>query len=545
MALQTGEVVNSYEIVSQIGVGGMATVYKAYQSKLDRHVAIKVMHESFAQEPNFMARFQREARIVAKLDHANIVPVYDFDEYNGRPYLVMKYVEGNTLKDLMRQNTPSQSDIIFLMEKIGAALHFAHLEGILHRDIKPSNILIDERGEPYLTDFGLARIAQQGESTLSADAMLGTPHYISPEQAKGEIELDARTDVYSLGVVLYELVTGRVPFIADTSYAIIHDQIYTPPPRPTEIDPNISPEIEAVVLRALAKDPADRYATPTDLVTDFRRALSGEASVLDGPQSLPVVEPQEQQSTPAHQIPTPPTPPSPPGSPGPGPFFQVARDLRHAERSVRKDLKAARKQVRRDLREARRQLRKGGPASVPSGRSRYAWRPGAKWATDIHGNQGFYTEHELEVMEESLTEEERIRRRVKKRLNARKEFIVHIAMYGMVNLMLWVIWFLTMPGQFMWPLIVMAGWGIGIVAHSVEYYLQYGGGRDRLEEITERELERERQRMYSDSFTGKAKNEDFYNHEDNAERQVRLTGDGEFTESFVEEQNQFGKRKNE
>ena len=540
MALQAGEVVSSYEIVSQIGVGGMATVYKAYQPKLDRHVAIKVLHESFSQDANFMARFEREARIVARLDHPNIVPVYDYDDYHGRPYLVMKYVEGKTLKDLMRAGTASKEDIVFLMEKIGAALHFAHLAGILHRDIKPSNIIIDERGEPYLTDFGLARITQQGASTLSADTMLGTPHYISPEQAKGETELDARTDVYSLGVVLYELVTGRVPFIADTSYAVIHDQIYKAPPRPSEIDPNITPEIEMVVLRALAKDPSDRYATPVDMIADFRRAIVGTPGRHE---SRPQTEPYT-PSTPPRQAPAPPSFPGPSGPPGPsGGFFQVARDLRHAEREVRQDLRAARKQVRNDLQQARRQLRRGMPSPSVSGR--YTWRPGAKWATDIHGNQGFYTQQELDALEESLTEDERIRRRVKKRLDARKEYFVHLSMYVMVNLMLWAIWFLTMPGEFMWPLIPMAGWGIGIVAHSVEYYLQYGGGRDKLDEITQREMERERQRLYGDSYSGKVKNEDFFDQDDYAERQVRLTGDGELTDSFVEDQDQYRKRKNE
>jgi serine/threonine-protein kinase len=174
----------------------MATVYKVYQRKLDRFVAIKFMHKSMMQDEGFLARFRREARIVARLDHPNIVSVYDFDEHEGQPYLVMKYVEGPTLKDLMQKTTLTLDEIRRVMGAVASALTYAHEEGVLHRDIKPSNIIIGHDGMPYLTDFGLARIAQQGESSLSADTLVGTPHYISPEQARGGTDLDARTDVY-------------------------------------------------------------------------------------------------------------------------------------------------------------------------------------------------------------------------------------------------------------------------------------------------------------------------------------------------------------
>src|SRR5690606_9931903 len=220
MALTEGQVIGPYKIVEQMGQGGMATIYKAYHARLDRMVAIKVMHQAFLEDQNFLSRFEREAQIVAKLEHPHIVPVYDFAEHEGQPFLVMKYIEGQTLKALNERGALPLEEIVRIMPPIAAALDYAHRQGVLHRDIKPSNIILDNQGTPYLTDFGLARMAQSGESTLSTDMLLGTPHYISPEQAMGRRDLDSRTDLYSLGVVLYELVVGRVPFSADTPFAV-------------------------------------------------------------------------------------------------------------------------------------------------------------------------------------------------------------------------------------------------------------------------------------------------------------------------------------
>ena len=159
------------------------------------------------------------------------------------------------------------------MPPIGDALDYAHQQGVLHRDIKPSNIILDGNGVPYLTDFGLARMAQLGDSTLSHDVLLGTPHYISPEQAMGNRDLDARTDLYSLGVVLFELVVGRVPFSADTPFAVIHDQIYRQLPKPSSINPEIPAQVDAVLEKALGKAPADRYATASEMIAAFRAAI--------------------------------------------------------------------------------------------------------------------------------------------------------------------------------------------------------------------------------------------------------------------------------
>jgi predicted Ser/Thr protein kinase/tetratricopeptide (TPR) repeat protein len=280
MPFTPGENVGPYRIIEQLGQGGMATVFKAYHPGLDRFVAIKVMHPAFKQDPTFLARFQREARVVAKLDHPNIVPIYDYAEHNGNPYLVMKFIEGETLKArLSRKERPlSRDEAMRIVDAVGKALAYAHARGILHRDIKPSNILLCPDGSIYLADFGLARIAQAGESTLSNEMLLGTPHYISPEQARGERNLDAGTDIYSLGVVLYEMAVGRVPFNADTPFSIIHDHIYTPLPLPRKINPNVPESVQRVLLKALAKDRADRYATVDELAASFCRALSGSAA---------------------------------------------------------------------------------------------------------------------------------------------------------------------------------------------------------------------------------------------------------------------------
>lgn len=288
MAFMPGAQVGPYQILEQLGQGGMATVYKAYHPALDRYVALKALHPAFMEDPNFLERFRREARVVARLDHPNIVPVYDFSEHEGRPYLVMKFVEGETLKARLQRGPLTLDEIGRIAEAVGAALTYAHEQGVLHRDVKPSNVLLSTDGRIYLTDFGLARIAQAGESTLSSDRLLGTPQYISPEQALGKGDLDARTDIYAFGVMLYEMLLGRVPYNADTPYAIIHDHIYAPLPRPRDLNPNLPPALERVLLKALAKQPEDRFADVPALMEALQQALA-EA---DGFQAMPAEPPR-------------------------------------------------------------------------------------------------------------------------------------------------------------------------------------------------------------------------------------------------------------
>ncbi len=272
MSFNIGENIGPYRIIEQLGQGGMATVFKAYHAALDRYVALKVLHQAFNQDQAFTARFQREARVVAKLEHANIVPIYDYSEHEGRPYLVMKYIEGDTLKARLNQGSLNSKEIENVLTSIGSALAYAHRQGILHRDIKPSNVMISLDGSIYLADFGLARIAQTGESTMSSDSIMGTPQYISPEQAMGKKELDAGTDIYSFGVMLYEMVVGQVPFSADTPFSIIHDHIYTPLPLPMKVNPQVPEHVQRVLLKALAKDRLDRFESVEDMMKAFKDA---------------------------------------------------------------------------------------------------------------------------------------------------------------------------------------------------------------------------------------------------------------------------------
>jgi len=283
MPFVIGETVGPYRLTEQLGQGGMATVFKAYHAALDRYVAIKVLHLAFMEDPSFLARFQREARVVARLDHPHIVPIYDFAEHEGRPYLVMKFIEGDTLKARLEQGRLPQSEILRIIETMGAALDYAHQQNVLHRDIKPSNVLVAQDNHLYLTDFGLARMAEMGESSLTADRMVGTPQYMSPEQALSKPNLDARSDIYSFGVMMYEMLVGRVPYNADTPFAIIHDHIYTPLPLPREVNPDIPAPVERVLLKALAKDPLDRFASMSRLIEAYRAAVTpGGEDLLAG-----------------------------------------------------------------------------------------------------------------------------------------------------------------------------------------------------------------------------------------------------------------------
>jgi tetratricopeptide (TPR) repeat protein/predicted Ser/Thr protein kinase len=295
-----GENVGPYRITKQLGVGGMATVWKAYHPALDRYVAIKVLHPSFKEDPQFTARFQREAKIVAKLTHPHIVPIYDFSEHEGMAYLVMRYIDGRTLKAILKEGPLPLDRVMGILEPAGQALAYAHDQGVLHRDIKPSNFILSSEGEVFLTDFGLARMAETGDSTLSRDMLVGTPQYISPEQARGE-RLDARTDIYSLGVVLFEMLTGKVPYDADTPYAVIHDHIFSPLPLPTEFKPDVPGPVERVVLKALAKDRNDRFENVREMVSALQEALAGEPVPVEAPPLLPE-ESSEEAVPPAETV---------------------------------------------------------------------------------------------------------------------------------------------------------------------------------------------------------------------------------------------------
>ena len=272
MALVEGQLIGSYQVLSLLGQGGMATVYKAYHPRLDRYVALKMMHTSFLSDPQFVARFEREAQIIARLEHPNIVPVHDYADFEGQPYLVMKFIPGISLKDALSDGPLELRDTMLLISAIAKALDYAHHHGVLHRDIKPSNIMLDTNATPYLTDFGLARTVQDGESSLSQGMLIGTPAYISPEQAAGR-PLDARSDLYSLGIVLYELLVGQAPFGGGTTYTTLHAHLTEAPAPPSSINPEIPPAVELVLLKALSKDPEDRYSSASAMYDELKNAL--------------------------------------------------------------------------------------------------------------------------------------------------------------------------------------------------------------------------------------------------------------------------------
>lgn len=228
----TGRQLGPYRVVAPLGEGGMAAVYKAYQAGMDRYVALKILPRELAKDAGFVARFSREARLITKLEHPNILPVYDFGDAEGFTYLAMRFVQGGTLADLMERGALQVSHICNIVSQVGTALDYAHSSGIFHRDVKPSNILIDPAGNCLLTDFGIAKMVESSIQLTQTGGILGTPAYMSPEQGLGR-PLDGRSDIYALGVVLYELVTGRLPFQAETPVAVVlkHIQDPLPPPR--------------------------------------------------------------------------------------------------------------------------------------------------------------------------------------------------------------------------------------------------------------------------------------------------------------------------
>ena len=261
MAQLVGRSIGRYHIVEQLGEGGMAQVYKAFDNRLERYVAVKVILPSQEQSEMFLKRFEREAKSLAQFTHSNIVRVLDYGDQDGMPYLIMEYIAGGTLKQRMGKPMPYH-EAARLLVPIAQALHAAHQRGIFHRDVKPANILLNEDGQPLLSDFGIAKVLEtneQNQATLTgAGVGIGTPEYMSPEQGLGQA-VDQRTDVYSLGVVFYELVTGRRPFRADTPMAVVFKQISEPLPRPTVYTPELPLAVEEAIFKAMAKNPDDRY----------------------------------------------------------------------------------------------------------------------------------------------------------------------------------------------------------------------------------------------------------------------------------------------
>ena len=273
-----GKTVNGYEILSQVGQGGMATVYLARQRSMNRHAALKILPSVFINDEAYLQRFEREVRIVSQLEHRNIVPVYDFGEYESQPYIAMRYMPAGSVEELLAQGPIPLPRVASIVEQVASALDYAHQKGILHRDLKPSNILLDDGGGAFITDFGIARILGEGSGTITTQGVVGTPSYMSPEQARAE-PLDGRSDVYSLGVMLFELVTGRRPFESDTPYSIAIMHVTMPPPPPRQFEPDINPALEKVIMRALRKAREERFSSAGELAEALRLSLDGIESL--------------------------------------------------------------------------------------------------------------------------------------------------------------------------------------------------------------------------------------------------------------------------
>lgn len=290
-----------YEIIEQIGVGGMAKVYKAKDRALGRFVAIKILKEQYAEDNEFLKKFNNEAQSAAKLSHVNIVNVFDIgqDLYQGRRiyYIVMEYVDGQTLKDLIvSENQLTNHDIVDYSTQIAQALKTAHQSGIVHRDIKPQNILIDRYGLAKVTDFGIARVSSNATITYTS-SILGTVHYISPEQAKGKI-VDEKSDLYSLGAVMYEMATGRVPFDADNSVGIAVMHIQDDPVPPKEYNPSLSDHLNYIIMKLLNKDPAQRFLNAKELIDalDNENFIEEETDPSDTAR-IPIVIPKDRPTS--------------------------------------------------------------------------------------------------------------------------------------------------------------------------------------------------------------------------------------------------------
>jgi predicted Ser/Thr protein kinase len=281
MSRYIGQDIGGYRVIEPIGSGGMASVFKAYDARFDRFVALKILPEHMAEDPTYLARFEQEAKIIAKLEHPNILPVYGYGQDQKITYLAMRYLRGGTLKDLLIHagHALPLSDAARLIAQIADALDYAHSQGIVHRDVKPSNILIDSAGDAYLMDFGIARVLEGTAHLTSTGSAIGTPAYMSPEQGMGR-GVDHRSDIYSLGVILYEMATGRTPFQADTPYAVIIAHAEEPLPLPSTFNADVPENIERVLFKALAKNPADRYESAGELATAMTEVAAGAGGAL-------------------------------------------------------------------------------------------------------------------------------------------------------------------------------------------------------------------------------------------------------------------------
>ncbi|NWF62912.1 MAG: serine/threonine-protein kinase [Chloroflexi bacterium] len=285
------EKIGRYEIKGELGRGGFATVYRGWDPRFEREVAIKFLPpELIHSDPQFRLRFEREAKIIAQLEHPAIVPVYDVGEENNQPYFVMRYMNGGSLSERIKAHTFSIEEALNVLEQIAPGLDEAHSKGIVHRDLKPANILFTSKNVPLISDFGIAKFSQgEAGGNMTGSAIIGTPAYMAPEQASGDA-IDGRVDIYALGVILYEMVTGKQPYHADTPLALAIKHITEPVPRILEANPNLPAWMEKVISTAMAKKPDDRFSTAMELVETIKAFLRGGHPVLTVTAKAPSIE---------------------------------------------------------------------------------------------------------------------------------------------------------------------------------------------------------------------------------------------------------------
>jgi serine/threonine protein kinase len=290
-----GELISGrYELEELVGTGGMSSVYRAYDKLLERHVALKVLHERYTTDGDYVERFRREARSVAQLSHPNIVTVIDRGEQDGRQFIVFEYCDGENLKVLLEREGPlPEREAVEIVLQVARALGFAHEHGIVHRDVKPQNVLLNGGGETKVTDFGIARSQEVHGGLTQTGTVMGTSDYISPEQARGG-RVTPESDVYSLGAVLYELLTGEVPFPGDNFVAIALRHINEPVPSVRAKRPDVSPRLDAAVRRAMAKDPRDRFGSMDELCSELKASLEHPEGALSAAETM-VVAPSRRQ----------------------------------------------------------------------------------------------------------------------------------------------------------------------------------------------------------------------------------------------------------
>jgi serine/threonine protein kinase len=293
-----------YEILSEIGRGGMSTVYLAHDPFFDRDVALKLLPREFLHDPGFKARFGREAKAIAKLEHSAIVPVYDFGEENGQPYLVMRHMTGGSLANRLKQGCLDLDGAAKVVTRLASALKEAHKHGMIHRDIKPGNVLFDQYGDAFLTDFGIVKLTQE-TSTYTGSGIIGTPAYMSPEQARGEADIDLRSDVYALGAILFEMLTGKPPFQSETVMGLALKHITDPIPSILALQPDLPEGLEKLIQTAMCKERDGRYDSAMDLADALKAIISKEVGTIvtdREPQPETVVSKPEIESTVIEQV---------------------------------------------------------------------------------------------------------------------------------------------------------------------------------------------------------------------------------------------------